>query len=237
MRSEDEFAQAAAKPGPDCLTPEQLSAPLDPNKARHVASCPRCRAEAELLGSFLEEEAGHGERADVDWLEGRLRALQPGLPPKRRWWEIGPGARVAYGAAAAVLLVTIGVQWQRQRLLNEAEAPGAGAGITRSAGRMEPPGEWTAGMSALPRRLDWKPVAGAASYEIEFQEVDGTTVWKAAAPAPGWELPEELRGKLEPNRPFTLTIRARGGEPERELASTGAVRFRVTAPPAQAPAR
>lgn len=102
--------------------------------------------------------------------------------------------------------------------------PTPGASSYRSGGirLIAPSGD----VASPPVELRWESAAGAARYEIELREVDGTVVWRGSVTDAHVELPASVTAQLVPGRSFLWQVKATtGGGTEFAESETG--RFRV----------
>jgi hypothetical protein len=210
--------------GSECPDADALGTPHSPEVQAHLAACPACRAESELLHSFEEARPGNAERADLDWMESRLRTLRPGLPPARRWWQWPPVSRVALAGLTLVAAVAIGLQWRNARV-QPLDGPG-NAPVLRSSGSLEWIGGPAGDLPRLPDRLEWTPVEGA-TYSVQLLEVDGTVVWESAPlREPRLTVPAEAGARTGPLRSFSFRVTARD-ETGRVVSESPRATFRI----------
>jgi hypothetical protein len=132
----------------------------------HVAECPHCRTEISLLREFEAGVVRPDEAEAVRWITYRLapKPAPAAVSVSVRWWQRGwvPGFA---GAAAVILLATgLSMQWAaRQRAV-----PDFGVEAQRSH---------AVGIVENPSAFQWKPVAGAAKYDLTVREIDGLVVF------------------------------------------------------------
>lgn len=167
-----------------CPDVDTLLSPPSSEVSAHLAQCPACRAELALRRSFEEALPNNAERADLDWMESRLRQIRPGLTPAKRWWHLPTVPRLALAATVALAVVTVAVQWNSRQVrpLDEPGSTGT-AGTTgtvlRSSGGLDWVGVPAGELAQLPQRVEWT-ARPDASYVVELLEVDGAIAWKSA---------------------------------------------------------
>jgi len=208
--------------------------------AAHVEKCPVCQTELSLYRGFEAGEVQADEREAVDHIVGVLRGRAPGparLPeqkPSRSWWSgvaewLTPGRMGGFAVAAAALLLTVGVglQWQARRGASE---PVGEADVTRSAviRGVIPQGE----VAEFPAEFRWDAVPGAAAYTVTLSEVDRNVIFHNTFTTPVLEVPVNVRRLVVPGKTVLLQIQATDRE-GREIAQSGTTRVSVRAEQAQ----
>ena len=134
----------------------------------------RGQAELSLLREFQQPRMETAqESADVDWILARINKKPASV--QTSWWRswFGSPAYAAMAAAAAVLVLAVGVEWRPGAAIPKVIEDGpvrAGSGVvdivTPRAGDVD----------TAPAEAQWKSVAGAVRYEVALVEVDGTVV-------------------------------------------------------------
>jgi len=238
----DAWRKAAISTG-ECLSIEDLDryrlADFPPERmdaARaHLAACPRCDAELELLTRFQEASPSTSESDDAAWVAARLKSRQkeifrPESQARSSGWESLLAAFRMRGAAAALasLVVVAGVAWLYRRPSAPELDPGAvaGPGVYRSDAIevLGPLGD----AASAPSLFRWTPHPGAASYEIRLLAVDKTELWKGSATAPPLAVPDDARRAMSPSRTLFWEVRAFDGSGA-VLAQSGLREFKVAA--------
>ena len=221
--AESDFLRAAFGPSPDCLSVETLDALANSrleraaraNAERHLAACAHCRNEAALLAQFHSSEPRPEERADLAWIEGRLRGERPVPAPER--WSFAAWLREAFAvrrwqtlsiAAACLLFLVAGGFYLRNG--REPAIPSLGGEpVWRSAQltAIAPVGD----LDTAPAELKWESVPGATRYTVRVLQVDRTEIWKAESAVSSIELPNNVRQQMSPGRGFLWSVTAENG--------------------------
>jgi hypothetical protein len=160
------WRQAFAAPGPppapeDCPPPERIWAALRGELAAdeirdvvdHTALCASCAEDWRLAAALLAEEP-----AEATVVEPR-RATRPAVMPERRrmrGWQV----RAASLAAAAMVLLAVGIQWRG----DDGGAPASFREGVQSELRS------LVESDSLPRdsfRLRWSPAGEGATYDLQ----------------------------------------------------------------------
>lgn len=219
---------------PDCIPIERFAESLTPAEREHIAHCMRCEAEMALWQQFNADEPAADEGAVVQWVaaETRRRLKIPADDRKPVGWGAWIGSiRPRTAALAATLLVAaaIGyVTWDRG--VPPITNPDSGARVYRSGGvqLIAPSGD----VLARPAELRWEPAPGAARYEIEVREVDGTVIWRSSVAETQVAIPASVAAQIVPGRTFFWQVRATTGDGAVLAESqTGRFRMSVMTPP------
>ena len=219
---------------PDCVAIERFAESLTIAEREHIAHCVRCEAEMALWQQFKDDEPAADEGAAVQWVaaETRRRLKTPADDRKPVGWSEWIGSlRPRTLALAATLLVAaaIGyVTWDRG--VPSITKPDAGARIYRSGGLqlIAPSGD----VAAPPVELRWQAAAGAARYEIELREVDGTVIWRGSVAETHVALPASVAAQILPGRTFLWQVKATTSDGAVLAESeTGRFRMPVNTPP------
>ncbi|MCX6597270.1 MAG: zf-HC2 domain-containing protein [Acidobacteria bacterium] len=227
----DETLRQSLQPGPDCPAIEQLTAydegslpaPELERVRKHCAECPACAAELSLFRQFAQAEVRPEEVADVEWMAERSRpAVKPPAPakPRRSWWMMPAPA----WALAGVALVMAGMGWQFNRGGLPQVAMEEGSSTLRSASveLLTTSGDLAEG----PSEIAWKPVAGAASYQVAVLAVDGAELVKQQITGSQWDA-QALRDLMRPRQTLMVRVTAQGPD-GKQLAVSADVPFRRT---------
>ena len=234
----DELLAAALRGAPDCppledlerLLSEEVPAPLK----QHVAACPHCQTELEMLRSFTSNEVAEQDRAAVDSIVSRLRTGSPAASSVRRvverddaWWKRLLAVRwlTPATAAFALVLVVAGVtlEFRRGRQPSLETAIG-GTEVLRSSAIaiLSPIGD----VREKPAEIRWEAVPNAARYRVQIMEVDRTALWIKDTPAPRIDIPPSVENLIVPAKTLLIQIAAfdaAGGK----LGESETVRFRL----------
>lgn len=173
-------------------TPERRAAEA------HLGQCLHCKTEIDLLHQFESGAIRPEEEEDVRWITSRL-AAKPVLTARsesRAWWArlrgASPGALSGFAAVAAVAIIAVGLSQWSAREARQQPVQEFGNEIQRSR---------TIDVIDAPGSFQWKPVAGAAQYELTVREIDGTVIFHnlftvAASPYPPQVVKTITTGKL-----------------------------------------
>jgi hypothetical protein len=209
-----------------CPPLERLTVPaVSGDDAAHVASCPRCQGERALWASF--DAPGGTEDSDVTWIaEDVRRRIFPDVAPavtvaRRRL------AAPAWGLSlAASLLLVAGAYLLIREPGAEVDDTG-GAAIYRTAGiePLAPLGD----VATPPDELRWRPVVGAARYDLRIMEVDGTELWRGSTTETAIAVPVEVQAAARPARRLEWSVTAVDAA-ARPVAAPASASFRVIPP-------
>ncbi len=196
----------SARETPECLDDAALAAlaegALDA-AARvavlpHLASCPRCRGVVASVARALGDPAVATELAAI----GRRR---------RRYW-------IALPAAAAVLLLALGVpRWLEQRPVHRAP-PGASQSLPRPLSPI--------GTVAAAGTFRWTSIAGADRYRVILFDAAGRVVYETQLTDTVATLPDSVT--LAAGPPYLWKVEARAGWDR--WSGSELVRFSIAAP-------
>jgi anti-sigma factor RsiW len=238
IMTERQLLGHALAPAVECLSIEELGRlqdgllPADTaaEAMAHLATCPSCQVERELLHEFQVGEVRADETDLVREGQARLRSHAEAIygGPKRAqiaWRPHWKSAIFRSGlAAAAVLLLSIGSYMWRPGVSNLPVQPD-GSDVTRSlsiAG-LAPVGD----VSEAPSQLEWNSVNGAVRYRVRLMEVDRHELWASDVATTRVALPDAVRAVAVPAKTLVWQVTAldAGGA---ALAESAAQRFRVT---------
>ncbi len=214
----DSLRQALAR-RPDCPALEELiEAPA--TFEEHLGHCPACSAELALFRSFEAGEPAPDEREAVRFIVRRLNAPPAHEPFWRRLFT--PRWLGGMALAAAALLVAVGVSSQSRFGYTRPPATEDGTLRTTAVIITSPAGD----LNHLPPAIEWRPVPGAVSYAVTFQEVDGTVIFYKNITSSPLTLPEKVNKLLVPGKRVLLEVVAndRAGM---ALARSGQVGMRL----------
>ena len=235
---ERELLHDALKPGPDCVSIEDLGRYADGSLAphersvvtSHVDGCANCQAELALLRAFTEATVRDGEHEVVDDGVARLRRHEPAIFVDARreqsdgkGWLPWPSLRAAF-SLAAVLLAVVGSFYLFKADVPRLPSDVTGTGTTRSLTVIAraPVGDQT----NVPERIEWQPVSGAERYHVSLMEVDRHELWAADTTDNFVMLPPSVRGQIAPAKTLIWQVKAFGAAAT-PLAESGVERFRL----------
>ena len=214
-----------------CIAVERFAGDLTSIEREHLARCARCEAELALWSEFHNADSATDDGAAIQWIaaETRRRLQGPSRPEPRfagwRAWFQAPSSRGLAMAATVMVVVALGY-FATVGNPPSIRLPGPGPETYRSASveLLAPSGD----VGAPPTELRWAPVAGAARYEVEVREVDGTVVWRVSITDTRAALPAAISAQFAPHRSFLWQVIARGSNGT-QLAASETARFRVVA--------
>jgi hypothetical protein len=82
-------------------------------------------------------------------------------------------------------------------------------------------------LAAIPERLAWRAVDGAARYDVRVLEVDGTEIWMTVTTETTLPAPEAVTRAALPARTLTWRVTALDAS-GRALGEAGVATFRVS---------
>lgn len=231
-RSERDLYAAALGPGKDCPSIEQLASLLSteqesaPSGLRaHVRSCAYCRTELHLLRTFEEPDSEDLMSPDVQRIARQLQKNSPVVRERRNVWAAFFGLQRLSQAAlvAAGLLIAIGLTVQLRHIARPeiGSVPKQEVFRSGSIDILSPVGD----VGQAPTQIQWEPVANATRYEVQLQEVDGTTIWKTETARSSVSLPSPIRAQVVPHKTLLLDVRAFNAAGAM-VANSSQVRFR-----------
>lgn len=223
----------AMGPGRDCMPVEMLEqcvdpASIPPDLAGHLDSCAYCRAELELLRSFLRAPNSDEAKA-VRMITKRMQL--PGSaakPAPFSWWKglfhIRWLSPAAVAMAGVLFAVAVGLEWRHgtEPRINVPNQPETEVLRSGSISVIAPLGDLT----EVPNRIAWQPVSGAAQYQVRLLEVDRTQLWNTSTSATEAEIPAAIRSKVVPAKTLLIQVSAMDHS-NRKLAESDFVRFRL----------
>ena len=237
---EEQNLTNALRPGPDCPPIERLGqyadGALTPEQRRreqaHIAACANCQAELALLHEFAAPAVRDDEAEAVRWGVEQLRRREPEIFDGGR--PAGPSGRrsLSFGrvrpalAVAIVLLAFVGgyyVTNQAPRLPTDiGSSPEATRSLTIEA--RSPIGD----QAAVPTRLEWQAIAGAARYRVRLSEVDRREIWSGDTIDSAIDLPSDVRARIVPGKTLVWRVTAYGAS-NAPIAESNDERFRLRA--------
>lgn len=211
-----------------CLDPEQFEAGLSAAQKAHLDGCARCQAEKALWESFALAKASDSEALPVQWIVAETKRRLAPPEPERGWLtRVFAGSLFAKpwlaGAVTACLVAGVGFYATQPKVAEPGET-GNGPIVYRS-GVVELAGP-AGDLPAAPTLLRWRPVAGAASYEVQILEVDREVLWKSESTRDQIGVPAQVRSRLTAGKTVLWQVTAKDakGNP---VASSPSERFRV----------
>ncbi|MGC4049677.1 MAG: hypothetical protein QM757_09215 [Paludibaculum sp.] len=216
--------EAFRAPG-HCLQPDEIEAFVEGRAdqlAAHVEACPACSHVAASYREFLEADVREEEKADVAWIESRLKKPAP----KRSWFGwIGASPLPRWAFSAAAILLIVAGSLQLRRMAGPGLRPSEpGSTVVRSAQvrLVSPMGD----VEAAPDSFQWDPVDKAASYEFQITEVDGTPLWTGRTNQAKLNSVPDIQRFMLPRKALLWRVKAltaSGGV----IAESASERFRV----------
>jgi hypothetical protein len=235
---ERELLNRTLRPGPDCLTVDQigryadgaLDGPERAAAAAHISACVTCASELALLQSFASTPVRPDEKEIVDRGVTEIRRRERvtiGATPREqssaRFWAFG---RVGRAMSMAVVLLIAGASYY---LLNPSSprlpaSVDTGGEVTRSlaVAVRGPVGDQV----AVPERFEWQPVTGAVRYSVRVMEVDRRELWSASVNGTEVQIPDAVRAQIVPAKTLLWQVTAldQTGGP---IAESRVERFRL----------
>ncbi len=231
---DEHVIRSALRRAPDCPPIEVLSAHLTGaggNEAReiaerHLGECLHCRTEMDLLHEFETGAIRPDEAASVKWITERLRQGNRVPPPDRaKGWSTAWGIpKFALGLAslALVALLAVGIS-QSWRLRQSITQPVPEFGNEVQRGRQVE-------IIPKPGSFAWKPVAGAARYDLTVRAVDGAAIFHNTFTRTTLAFPPEVDVLAKTGKLLEWEIIARDSAGT-EIAGSGVQRLRKAASP------
>ena len=240
-RSERELFKSALQRTKECPPVEALQGALDgsnPNIAAHAESCAFCATELEMLKVFHAAEVPEGDARAVQLITERLRADAAPVRPRRvveerePWWRPLFGGSLfggswlrpaALATAGALVILAIGLQWQRNTPPSIDGGRGTGSEVARSQALaiLAPLGD----LQEAPGEVRWEAVPSAAKYEVRLLEVDHSAFWNAETGQTSIAIPAAVRARIVPAKTLLCQVTALDAA-GRKVAESEVVRFR-----------
>jgi hypothetical protein len=229
---DDMLLRSALRPAPDCPPIEVLSEHLtgaEGNEARataefHLRQCLHCRTEMDLLYEFETGGIRPDEVASVQWVAERLKrdTRAPAADRATGWWTAWRMPKLALGVASlalvALLAVGISSEWRlRQSLTKPVPEFGNEVQRTRLIEIIRTPGFFA-----------WKPVAGAARYDLTVRTVDGAAIIHKSFTGTTLAFPPEVDALVKAGKLLEWEVIARDSA-STEIAGSGVQRLRQAA--------
>jgi len=215
-------------PGIDTLASYAESPDQAANLRPHIEVCANCQTEIQLLNSFLEAKPAEHELAAPRQIAGRLpeRFASPKAAPAASgaWWT---GWRVWAPTLSMLLLIAVGLGWQRQREASDT------APVYRDVPRIEVYIPKQGDQIAFPE-FRWQAVPAAATYSWTLTEVDGTVALAGASPTASLSLDARTKGLLLPRKTLRFSVEALDGA-GKTIARSASLRIRIEPTTPQAP--
>jgi hypothetical protein len=198
-------------PSPQCIPIDEmvvsLEAPAGSEMRRqcehHLASCANCSTELALYRQFESAQPSAEESEAVQKIVTRLRKHSPAV--SESWWSriwkprvLAPALAVAAAAIALIVMVDV-----RSRL-SPPEVKIDDATRSSQLVVIGPIGE----VQTAPAELQWKPVAGAANYQVRIREVDRTELWQSATSSTSIAIPETVKHNFTPSKRLLWDVTA-----------------------------
>jgi hypothetical protein len=140
------------------------------------------------------------------------------MPGEFRW------APAALAFAGALMVMGIGIEWQRSGRPALESGGGNGAEVFRShtLAMVSPTGD----LAKAPDEARWEAAQSAASYKIRLLEVDGNELWSAQTAGTAMTFPANIRALMAPAKTLLCTVAAYDAS-GKKIAESEAARFRV----------
>lgn len=228
---ENELLASSVRRSPNCLGEDDMTDLLVGNASasakEHLASCAHCQTELAMLREFEAATPGPGEAAAVRQIEQKLRsapnwkgAAEPARSGSwfRNFWA-SPMRGLAFAGLAAMLVVTVMVNRPGPAPVVVTDGDQVRSGVIEG---VSPLGD----LASPPTRLTWRAVNGAASYDLQLIEVDGTTIWTGQSVQAEAALPEAARSLMTNRKTLHWRIKAASAD-KTEIAVSPLMAFRV----------
>ena len=215
---------------PHCISINEivasLEAPPDSERRRrcenHLASCASCSTELELFRQFESAQPSAEEANAVREIVRRLRKDSPAR--REPWWSMIWKPRVlATSLAAAAAVVALVVVVDVKPRLNQPEVKAGDVMRSSELVVIGPVGE----VQSVPAELQWKPVAGAASYQIRIMEIDRTELWRGATSSTSIAIPDAVKRDITPSKRLLWEVAAIDSE-RKMISGSGLQSFVLT---------
>jgi hypothetical protein len=208
----DELLKDAFSRRAECPPLESLAYDLDlpeGNRKRavaedHVQSCANCRTNLELARSFEAGMIRPEEEKAVAWITAHVTSpiepTRPAASPRQSWWSRLTSTQFLAPAlaAAAVLVVAVGISVQRQGSLGEPIGSDLRDDRVRAGGiaLATPVGD----LSRTPAEFCWSSLPGSAAYNVAVTEVDRTVVYQGRTEGICMPTPPSVQKALVPGK-------------------------------------
>jgi hypothetical protein len=228
----------ALRPGPDCPPIERLGryadGALTPDERRreqaHIDGCANCQAELALLHEFAAPPIRDDEAEAVRWGVEQLQRREPEIFDSGRTNESPVRRSLSFRrmrpalALAVVLLAVVGGYYVTNRAPRLPSDIGSGPEATRSLTIevRSPLGD----QAAVPARLEWQAIGGAARYRVRLMEVDRQVIWSGDAVDAAIDLPPDIRARIAPGKTLVWQVTAFNAA-NAPIAESNAGRFRL----------
>ena len=222
-----QILKSALRSSPECLPVEQLETLTrsDAQIPPHVAQCPRCQAELQMLKSFESADPLPDEGAAVAWISshierrmdeikhpplvrGRKSAIQNGVQTSWMRRLFGSGKMAFAIPALAVLAVAIvGIALLRTPKEPELRADAGSHDTVYRSGEVQLVGP-IGDLEQLPTKLQWKAFPSATTYRVALMEIDRVPIWEIKNNDTSVTIPSAVKGKMLPGKPFLWQVSA-----------------------------
>lgn len=234
----DELLKDAFSRSAECPALESLAYDLelpDGNRKRaaaedHVRICANCRTNLELARGFEAGAIRPEEEKTVAWITAHMKLpgepVRPAVERRESWWSRLTSTQFAAPAlaAAAVLVVAVGIAVQRQGQIGDPIGVDLRDDRVRAGGiaLATPVGDLT----RTPAEFCWSSVPGSAAYNVAVTEVDRTKVYEGRAEGVCMPTPAPVRKALVPGKTLLWRVVAIDGS-GRAVASSETETFRI----------
>lgn len=222
-----QILKSALGPSPECLPVEQLEALTrsDAQIPPHVAQCPRCQAELQMLKRFESADPLPDEGAAVAWISsrierrmdeikhpstvrGRKSALEDGEQTSwMRWLWIPRKMAFAIPALAALAIAVVGVALLRTPKEPDLRADAGSRDTVYRSGEVQLVGP-VGDLEQIPTTLQWKAFPSATKYKVTLMEIDRVPIWEIKNNDTSLTIPSAVKGKMLPGKPFLWQVSA-----------------------------
>ena len=234
---DDIFKQAVVKPGPECLTSEQLEQLVSGTGSKasrdHAAGCSHCGSELALMREFIAAEPTAAETAAVAQIEQQLRrspAWRSGKAeqPDTIWNRVmkfltTPAGRLSLAGAVAMIAIAV---WLNPATSRQGPIGPIGSDDpfrSSQIGDVQPTGD----VRSAPQVVRWAPIPQAARYQVALTEVDQTVLWTGAVDTVSeLRIPQEARNRMVEKKTLFWIVTALTAD-GKTIARSAPQQFRV----------
>lgn len=220
-----QILKSALGSSPECLPVEQLEALTrsDAQIPPHVAQCPRCQAELQMLKCFESGDPLPDEGAAVAWISSRIaRRMDEIKHPVRgrqsaprdevqsswmRWLWSPRKIAIAIPALAALAIAVVGIALLRTPKEPDLRADAGSHDTIYRSGEVQLVGP-VGDLEQIPTTLQWKAFPSATKYKVTLMEIDRVPIWEIKNNDTSLTIPSAVKGKMLPGKPFLWQVSA-----------------------------
>jgi hypothetical protein len=231
---DERLLRSALRAHGDCPSIELLSSQLTGargDEARaiaevHLNQCLHCRTEMELLREFEAGTIRPDEAASIKWIADRLKkASQTPATVRTHGWRLPwrmPQLVFGLAGVAVVTLLAVGISsdWALRRSFTR-PMPEFGNEVQRAR---------LVEIVEKPGFFEWKPVPGAARYDLAVRTVDGNTIFHNSFTGMTLAFPANVDALVKAGRLIEWEVTARDSAGN-EIAGSGVQRLRKSTSP------